>query len=250
MPYRNLPSSDAASLNALRALVKKQLATPPADWLYDAAQGAENVACLALFARETGERETADAARTHLTELTAAAFNRTRQTISHFIQTMNNGIDRAVLAREDRSFYNLALDQRDVPVISSTADVVTWANNVIAGEARRQAAATAAGKTFIPVTFPSAADVQTDLTALESVLTLQSTATSTAIDEQHDVEVVRPRIALCIVEAWDAIEYKLRRLDAPAMRATAREWGVTYASRPGEPPQPGVNPAPVPPPVG
>ena len=41
MPYRNLPSSDAASLNALRALVKKQLATPPADWLYDAAQGAE-----------------------------------------------------------------------------------------------------------------------------------------------------------------------------------------------------------------
>jgi hypothetical protein len=250
MPYRNLPSSDAASLTALRALVKKQLATPAADWLYDATLGAENTACLALFTKETGERETADAARIHLTELANAAFNRTRQTISHFIQTLNNGIDRAVLVREDRSYYNLGLDQRDVPVVYSTADVITWANNVIAGETRRAAAASAAGRPFIPVTFPSAADVQTELSALESLLTQQSTATTTAQDEQHDVEAARPRIALCIVEAWDAIEYRLRRLDAPALRDIARQWGITYASRPGEPPEAGVSPAPSGTPVG
>jgi hypothetical protein len=29
------------------------------------------------------------------------------------------------------------------------------------------------------------------------------------------------------------------------MRAIAREWGVTYASRPGEAPEEGVDPAPV-----
>ena len=244
MPYRNLPNSDTASLTALRAIVKKQLATPAADWPFDAAQGAENAACLALFGQQTGERQTADALLSHATELAAAAFNRTRQTVSHFIQTMNNGIDRAVLVREDRAFYNLGLDQRDVPVISSTADVITWANNVVTGEARRQTAATAAGKIFIPVTFPSATDVQAELGALELLLTEQSNATSKAQDEQHDVEAVRPRIALCILEAWDAIEYKYRRMDTPAMRAIAREWGVTYASRPGEAPQPGVSPAP------
>ena len=244
MPFRMLPNSDASSLNALRSLTRKQTTTAPADWPFDAAQGAENTACLALFDKEIGERETAEALRSTATTHSEAALGHTRQTVSHFIQTLNNGIDRAVLKREDRAFYSLGLDQHDVPAMNAAADVVEWANNVVQGEERR---ATAAGATYVPVTFPSADDVQTELTAYETLGAVQGDATTKALNEARDVDNVRPRIATCIVEAWDAIEFKYRRLDAPARRALAREWGVVYLSRPGETPEPNVNPAPTPP---
>lgn len=236
-----LPNSDAASLTALRALTRKQSATAEADWPFAAAQGAENVAAFTLLDTEIGQRENAEALRSGATTLADVAMNRTRQLVSHFIQTMNNAIDRAVLKREDRAFYSLGLDQRDVPAMTSAADVVQWATNVIQGEARRAAAA---GRAVVPVTFPSAAEVQGELTTFETLRDSQGTASTAALSEARDVENIRPRIGLAIHESWDAIEYKYRRLDAPARRAIAREWGVIYLSRPGETPEPGVDPAP------
>ncbi len=241
MPFRMLPNTDASSLAALRELKRKQGTTPIADWPFIEAQGIENVACFTLLDKEIGERESAEALRSGATALTEAAMNRTQQITSHFIQTLNNGIDRAALKREDRAFYSLGLDQGDVPAMTSAADVLQWANNVIQGEARRAAAQGAAYKA---VTFPSAAEVQTELTAFEDLRAAQGTAATAAITEAQDVENIRPRIGLAIHESWDAIEYKNRRLDAPARRAIAREWGVIYVSRPGEAPEAGVDPAP------
>lgn len=241
MPFRLLPNSDASSLAALRELKRKQGTTPVADWPFPEAQGLENVACFTLLDKELGERENAEAIRSGASRLSEAAMNRVRQLTSHFIQTLNNGIDRAVLKREDRAFYSLGLDQGDVPAMTNAADVLQWATNVVQGEARR---ATAQGAAYVPVTFPSAAQVQTELTAFEALRAAQGTAATTALSEAQDVENIRPRIALAIHESWDAIEYKYRRLEAPARRAIAREWGVIYASRPGEAPEDGVDPAP------
>lgn len=236
-----LPNSDASSLAALRELKRKQGTTPAAQWPFSEEQGAENVACFTLLDKELGERETAEALRSGASRLAEAAMNRTRQITSHFIQTLNNGIDRAVLKREDRAFYSLGLDQGDVPAMTSAADVIQWATNVIQGEARR---ATAQGAAYVPVTFPSAAQVQAELTAFETLRASQGTAATTALSEAQDVENIRPRIGLAILNSWDDIENKYRRLDAPARRAIAREWGVIYVSRPGEAPEAGVDPAP------
>ncbi len=241
MPFRMLPNTDASSLNALRELKRKQGTTLAADWPFSEEQGAENAACFTLLDKEIGERENAEALRSGASRLAEAAMNRTRQITSHFIQSLNNGIDRAALQREDRGFYSLGLDQGDVPAMTSAADVIQWATNVIQGEARR---AIAAGAAYKAITFPSAAEVQAELTAFEALRASQGTAATTAISEAQDVENIRPRIGLAIHESWDAIEYKYRRLDAPARRAIAREWGVIYVSRPGETPEEGVDPAP------
>ena len=223
MPFRMLPNSDASSLNALRELKRKQGTTALADWPFPEAQGLENVACFTLLDREVGERENAEALRSGASTLAGATMNRTRQITSHFIQTLNNGIDRAALKREDRGFYSLGLDHGDVPAMTSNADVIQWATNVVQGEARR---ATAAGAAYVPVTFPSAAQVQTELAAFETLLATQGTAVTTALSEARDVENIRPRIGLAILNSWDDLENKYRRLEAPARRALAREWGV------------------------
>lgn len=241
MPFRMLPNTDASSLAALRELKRKQGTTAIADWPFIEAQGLENVACFTLLNKEVGERESAEALRSGATALTEAAMNRTQQITSHFIQTLNNGIARAALKREDRGFYSLGLDQDSVPDMTSAADVIQWATNVIQGEARR---ATAQGAAYKAVTFPSAAEVQAELTAFETLRAAQGTAATTALTEAQDVENIRPRIGLAILNSWDDIENKYRRLDAAARRAIAREWGVIYVSRPGEAPEAGVDPAP------
>lgn len=241
MPFRLLPNSDASTLNALRELKRKQGTTAIADWPFTEAQGLENVACFTLLDKEIGERENAEALRSGASTLAEAAMNRTRQITSHFIQTLNNGIDRAALKREDRAFYSLGLDQGDVPAMTSAADVIQWATNVVQGEARR---ATAQGAAYKAVTFPSAAEVQAELTVFETLRAAQGTTASAAISEALDVENIRPRVGLAVLNSWDDIENKYRRLDAPARRAIGREWGIIYVARPGEAPEAGVDPAP------
>jgi hypothetical protein len=182
-------------------------------------------------------------ARNTATELgvdLGAAMSRTPQITSHFIQTINNAIYRAALQREDRAYHSLAVNRGDVPLMSSAAAVIQRATNVVQGETRRAAVQGAANKA---VASPSVVEVKTELDAHEALLASQGTAATTAISEAQDVENIRPRIGLAILNSWDD-ESKYRRLDAPASRAIAREWGVTYASRPGEASESGVDPAP------
>jgi hypothetical protein len=49
-----------------------------------------------------------------------------------------------------------------------------------------------------------------------------------------------------IKDMWDTIEFNLRSHDAPSLRRRAREWGVYYALRPGETPEPEPTPPPGP----
>jgi hypothetical protein len=47
-----------------------------------------------------------------------------------------------------------------------------------------------------------------------------------------------------VKDLWDTIEFHLRHEPTPAgLRRRAREWGITYATRPGETPDEGAAPA-------
>lgn len=56
---------------------------------------------------------------------------------------------------------------------------------------------------------------------------------------------LRPEADSVIRDVWDEVEFALRRLDPPSLRRRAREWGVFYALRPGEPEEP-ATPEPAP----
>ena len=45
-----------------------------------------------------------------------------------------------------------------------------------------------------------------------------------------------------ITDIWDEIEFKYRKDEPSAMRRKAREYGVVYVSRPGEPVEEGAQP--------
>ena len=95
---------------------------------------------------------------------------------------------------------------------------------------------------------PSAAEVSTALTAYEGELAFQTAAKDALDGEQEDVNALRPAADQLIKDIWDEVEFALRQLDPPSLRRRAREWGVTYALRPGEPEEPdaGNDPASTP----
>lgn len=121
--------------------------------------------------------------------------------------------------------------------MASYADADQWAARLVDGEAARVAAAPA-GHPATPMSMPSAGEVATARQTLADIRRRQSTAKDSYDKEQADVETARPAIDTFIAEIWDTIEFRLRTLDGPSRRRRAREWGVAYVTRPGEPPDP------------
>ena len=124
------------------------------------------------------------------------------------------------------------------------ADRLTWAQNLRDGEAAR---ATAQGPAYKPMALPAAAEITAALNAYLPALETASTAKNAYDTAQEAVQGLRPAVDAVILDLWDTIEYTYRHEDATSLRRKAREWGVVYATRPGENPDP--TPTPTPPPA-
>ena len=244
MPYRDIPNSNAGILKAFDAAHTKRTNTKPADHLISGEQYTNYLdltpppegqpgSTYFRFKKETGESAGALAAQTPLTTALDTTRGLLRLGISHFIQTFNNAITRGKLPRETRTLFQLPLESDRVPDLFTDADLLLWAQRIADGEKAR----TDAGGT--PIAWPSAAEV----TALRDQFRTQAAAQSTAKDatdrEQGDVERLQPEALAAIKDMWDTVEFNLRHEPTNAgRRRRARQWGVIYATRPGETPDP------------
>jgi len=236
MPYRHLPNTDSQRLLALNSAHEKWIATTaPADRLLTAAQFAQLDLTLpdslhSLFKKDVGEASAALAAQGGLTTQHDTAHSALAQIVSQFIQVFNLGVARGVFPRADRAYYGLDLNQSDVPLMASHADIQLWAGKLIDGEAARTAKGGATA-----MAMPAIGEVAAALTAATTLKQTQTGAKDTYDKEQADVSSARAAIDALIADLWETIEFNLRKLDGPSRRRRAREWGVVYLSRPGEP---------------
>ena len=230
MPFRQLPRTDAERLQALEAAAAKVATIPGGPWAISAATKTRLDTTLPQFRTEVTERGTALAGQTAATLAQDTQGRRTRMWTSHFYQNLNMGIDRGVFPASARAFYQLDVSQESLPSMSSEADLVLWAGRAVSGEAAR----IAAGGSAIP--FPPIAEVSAELTLYQTLRAQQSTKKDAYDDEAEDVEALRPEADALILDIWDEVEFTYRHESASSLRANAREYGVVYVSRPGEPP--------------
>ena len=188
--------------------------------------------------------------------------------ISHFIQVFNLAVDRNYFPVAARAFYKLDANSDKTPIINSHADRLTWAQNIITGEAAR-AAAEGPGTPatldsglrldegihmdsnvggYKPMALPSADEVAAALALYKPAHKAASDAKDAYDRAQEAVKNLRPAADAQIRDQWDAIEYFFRKEEPASLRRKAREWGVVYVSRPGEPEDP-ENPTPPAPPA-
>ena len=244
MPFRRLPDTDATRTQALTAASQKNATVAPADSLISAGTAASLATFLPQWEKETADRSNALAAQTASTAVLDGIGARLRMTVSHFFQVYQLAIARGVFSPSGRASYELSVNEETVPALTTEADLLLWADRIVKGEARRLA-----NLAEPAMAMPAASEVENLLLSYQTELASQTTAKDALDGEQQDITNLRPVADRIIRDIWDEVEFALRRLDPPSLRRRAREWGVFYALRPGEPAEP-ETPEPTPPPAG
>ena len=85
--------------------------------------------------------------------------------------------------------------------------------------------------------------------ALEIAQAEQLRAKEKTDTEQEEATALVVEVDAFIKDMWDTIEFNLRTHEASSLRRRAREWGVFYATRPGEPEETEPTPPPAPTPT-
>lgn len=241
MPFRKLPDSDATRSKGLNAALEKSAATTGSTRLISPATSAALQAFHPDWEKETSERADALGRQTSSTAVLDALGVKLRMHTSHFIQVYQFGVARAIYAPSGRAIYELSVNEESVPNLDAEADLLQWADRIVKGDPRRVAQF---GEPAMAN--PSAAEVATVLAAYKTQLTVQSAAKDALEGEQTEVNELRPAADKLIRDIWDEVEFALRQHDAPTLRRRAREWGVFYALRPGEPEEPVIETPPAP----
>jgi hypothetical protein len=243
VPFRQLPATDSTRSKALSAALKKSAASASADRLISSTTAASLTTFNTQWDKEITDRADALGTQTSSTAALDAAGIKLRMATSHFIQVFQLGVARGIFSPSGRASYELSVNEETVPNLAAEADLLLWADRIIMGEPRR-----VANFSEPEMAMPAATDVSAARAAYETELTRQSAAKDALEGEQSDVNDLRPAADQLIKDIWDEVEFGLRQLDAPTLRRRAREWGVFYALRPGEPEEP-ASPEPTPPPA-
>ncbi len=233
MPFRQLPATDPARSQALSAGLKKSAAVTGPARPISADTATRLTTFVPIWEKEVTERADALGKQTSITTALNLAGDKLQMTVSHFIQVFQFGVARGVYSPSGRAVYDLSVNEETVPDLKSEADLLLWADRIVKGDPRR-----VANFSEPAMAMPSAADVDAMLTAYNTELTLQTAAKDSLESEQSDVSKLRPEADQLIRDVWDEVEFALRQLEAPTLRRRAREWGVYYALRPGEPDEP------------
>ena len=241
MPFRMLTNTDVGRTTALDTPFAKWATTPAGQRPITQAQYDQLVALRTPWKQANTAAATALVAQTNATSRAEALGQSLERLISHFFQVFNLAVARGYYPASARAHYKLDVSRADVPLVLSQADRLTWAQNIVDGEAARQ---TAEGAAFKPMAMPAAAEVAAALTAYQTAHATASTAKTNYDLAQEAVEQQRPAVDALILDLWDTVEYFYRHDEPSSLRRKAREWGVVYMTRPGEPEEPTPPPTP------
>jgi hypothetical protein len=230
MPRLNRPNSDTQRVNAMQAAKAKYDSTVADRRAFSADTYARLDAFLPEYLREIQERGTALSRQAQVTASLGPERRLMRLYVSHFIMGLNNAILREELPASARPYYQLDVNGGPLPRLSTDADLMRWADNIVSGEAVRT------GEGGEPLANPGAAQVQARRDALRPMLQRLSDLKTTYDSEQEDVAALWDEADDILQDVWDEVLFHYRRDEPSSLRRKAREWGVAYRPSPGERP--------------
>jgi hypothetical protein len=228
MPIRRLPRTDEERASALNLAKKRKDEVPAAEVPMSASTNSRLDTLQPLFRQALIDRGTALRDQATATAATDPERARLRMFISHFFQSFNNAVARGMFAAEDRAYYQLDINSDAVPPLDSDEKLVTWAGNLLSGDAQRVAAGGEA------MAMPTAAQVQVVFDQYQSVTGVLADRKAAYDAAQERVAGMRTVADSLIVRMWNEIEAAYSEDEAPSKRRKARQWGVVYISSPGE----------------
>lgn len=228
MALKYRPESDRQRIKALFRAKAKYEATAPANRAFSQALYDRLVAFLPEYDLRLQQRGSARSAQTAATAAIRPQRRKMELYVSHFIMGLNNAIEREELAKADRGYYQLKTGKRSRPLLNTDARLKQWADNIIAGEAKRVAAG------GVPLSNPSAAQVEAQLNLFIPLIQELTTRKDAYDGAQEAVAALWAEADDIIADVWDEVLFHFRKDPAPSRRRKAREWGVVYLPTKGE----------------
>ena len=143
---------------------------------------------------------------------------------SDFLDAVIKAVRRGLIAATDLSLYGLTVSNPVLPSFKSEQDVLTAAENALAGEAAR------VGKGGAPIPFPTVAEVNTRYTDFGKAIDNRNTAKKSLDDAQEALQAINPEAGKVIKKIWDEAETFYNEESDESRRADCRPWGVVYIS--------------------
>lgn len=228
MPVYQAPQSDAQRLDALRAIT---------------ATGPQDIAAGKTYV----DQDTLDAVATRLAQFETAYFalssklsGRAREVsekdlaltklqtyVRDFWDVMRRRNTRMEYPVSVLNFFGLPQDGLS-PKPTQEKEWITWAELAVKGDTE----AVTAG--YPAMSNPTAAEVQTILTAYQTQAADIAPADRAYDDAQAAVAALRPQTDELIQDVMDQLRFALRKLDGPSQRRIMRSYGAYFRPLPGE----------------
>lgn len=153
-----------------------------------------------------------------------ATLRQLRLFVKHFVGVFNMGIERRLYTPEQRSYFGIAVDNSNLPVLTSEVEVVELAQLIVTNDPLRVAAGGA------PMANPSTADVQAQLDVYLPLAAATSNTRDALDNAQEALEALATEADGVIKKVWDEVETFYNEESPESQRENCREWGVVYVT--------------------
>lgn len=230
MPYRRLPKTDNARLNALKKAIKKIDQVGFQNNFINFKTINEARSFLAIFEQQLLiYQQQLEKKINHNKEYMHYVRN-ARMFISHFLQVFNLAVVRGEIKPEARKFYQLDPEDGTVPDLSTEEALLLWGERVITGDAER----TRVGG--IPIYNPTIAKVRVHYEIFREHYSDQQLRKKSANRNWTELDSMRNKADAIILDIWNQVEEHFKDLKPFARLTSCEEYGLIYYYRNGEDP--------------
>jgi len=228
LPYRRLPTTDAARLRALKTAADK------ADQL-ELDQLAFTTRYIHPLRNFHQHLETIKFQQTQsLKQLVTQSkdfqhnTNKTRMHLTHFIQVLNMCIAREEMTPESRKFYGLQPNAKKLPRMLTENELLEWGKLIIDGEGKR----IRTGGT--PIMNPTIAKVKVWYDRFKDIHHSQQVANKSYQRATSQLVDIRRKTDALIQAVWNEVEEHFQHKPDLERRAQSEEYGIVYVFRKNE----------------
>lgn len=228
MPYRRLPTTDAARLRALKAAADKadqlelNLLAFTSRYIHPIRNFHQQLETIKFQQTQSwNQLVTQNKDFQHNTD-------KTRMYITHFIRVLNMSISREEMTPESRKFYNMEPDEIKLPKLLTNNELLKWGKHIIDGEGKR----IRTGGT--PIMNPTIAKVKVWYDRFKDMHHSQQIANKSYQRASSQLIDIRRKTDALIQAIWNEIEEHYQKLPGSERRAHSEEYGIVYVFRKNE----------------
>jgi hypothetical protein len=235
MPYRRLPNTDTARLNAMRIALVKGKELPPQRLAFSPKSVIRLEKILPLFEQNIRRYRQSLIEQSKRNMYYNEVLKKARTYLTHFIRVMNMAIFRGELSAETRTFYAIPKDDSSVPSFSTENELLSWGRRIIEGEVFR------VRKGGNPITNPSIAQVKVRFETFQEACSLHKIIEKKTLDILEKNAELRLEADVIIRQIWNQVEDSHKIYPEEQRMKLNEEYGIKYFYRKTEPGKDSVN---------